>query len=86
MAEATHSLSFARPKPYGLAWKNELGIRDAKDTQKSFFATEWYIFFTPFSCRHVNDGYRCTDTAHYRVSEQTVKIGGKHKIVHSKCC
>ena len=79
-------MRFASPKPYGLAWRNELGRRDAKETQKSFFAAEWYMFFITFSCQHINDGYRYTDTAHYRVSEQTVKIGGKHKIVHNKYC
>ena len=62
MVEATHSLSFARPKQYGLVWRNELGRRDAKETQKSFFAAEWYIFFNDFSCWLGNSGYRCTDT------------------------
>ena len=66
MVEARHSLSFTRPKPYGLAWQNQFRRQDAKETQKSFFAAEWYIFFTPFSCRCVNDGCRYTDTAHYR--------------------
>ena len=70
LVEATHSLSFARPKPYGLACRNELWRRDAKDTQKSFLAAEWYIFFTPFNSRCVNDGCRYTDTAHYRVGKQ----------------
>ena len=84
--EATHSLSFTRPKPYGLVWRNQFFRWDAKDTQKSFFEAKWYIFFNDFSCWRVNGGCRCTDTAHYRVSEQTVKIGGKHKIVHNKYC
>ena len=70
MVEARHSLSFTRPKPYGLAWQNQLRRRDAKDAQKSFFAAKWHIFFITFSCRRVNDGCRYTDTAHYRVNGQ----------------
>ena len=62
MVEAMHSTRFTRPKPYGLAWQNQLRRRDAKDIQKSFFEAEWYIIFTPFSCRRVNGGCRCTDT------------------------
>ena len=65
LVEVRHSLSFTHPKPYGLAWQNQLRRRDAKDTQKSFFAAKRYMFFNDFSCRRVNDGCRSTDTAHY---------------------
>ena len=86
MVEATHSLSFTRPKPYGLAWQNQLWRRDAKESRKSFFVPKRYIFLLRLAVDPVMAGTSVPTPTILHPAGKSVKICGKCKIIHSKCC
>ena len=86
MVEATHSIRFTRPKPYGLAWRNELGRRDARTHKRAFSRPNGVCFLPVLAVGALMTGAAVPTPSIIETVNKTVKIGSKCKIIHSKCC
>ena len=84
--EATHSTRFTRPKPYGLAWRNELGRRDARTHKRAFSRPNGIYFLPRLVVGALMTGAAIPTPPIIGSVNKTAKIGDGYKIIHSKYC